>query len=315
MKRSITYCFFICLVSTGLRAQTCCSGGTPLIGNLGIQELQANSWYIQLGYDYNFLNDLYTGSDLLDDETRERLTQSVLLQVIYAFSDKWSVNALFSFVDQKRTIFSTTGATNITQTSGIGDAVILGQYTAFSKLKRSLTFALGPKLPIGKFDAEDPEFGLVLSPDMQPGTGSLDAIFGMSFQEHHLFNQPGFTFGALAGYRHTTPAKRFEGDFKYRFGNEIMLSFGLRKNLQLKRMGISPSVNLAYRNTSADQVDGASVAGTGGNWFNLNPGLNIDVASRIALLLGGELPLYRNLNGTQLTTSYRWNVGISYKIY
>ena len=113
--------FFLVLVVTNARSQTCCSGGTPLTGNLGIQGIEAKSWYFQLGYDYNFLDDLYSGTELLDDHSRERLTQTVLLQAIYAFSDKFSVNALFSYVDQKRTIFSPIGETNITQASGFGD--------------------------------------------------------------------------------------------------------------------------------------------------------------------------------------------------
>ena len=39
-----------------LKAQTCCSGGSPITGNLGIQEIDPKGWYVQLSYDYNFLD-------------------------------------------------------------------------------------------------------------------------------------------------------------------------------------------------------------------------------------------------------------------
>ena len=170
-------------ISNIMQGQTCCSGGTPLTGNLGIQGIESKSFYFQLVYDYNFLNDLFSGKQILHDNTSERSTQTILFQGIYSFSNRFSVNTLFTFVSQQRKNFSQTGTTNVTKTNGVGDAVVLAQYTPFSNLKRSLTLALGPKLPIGKFDAVDSEFGIALSPDLQPGTGSLDAIFGASYQE------------------------------------------------------------------------------------------------------------------------------------
>lgn len=302
-------------ISEELVAQTCCSGGTPLLGNLGIQDIEPGSFYIQLAYDYNFLNDLYSGTDFINDKSRERLTQTVLLQTIYPITKKFSVNGLFTYVSQQRTIFATTGSTNKTQTSGIGDAVILFQYTLFSDLKRGLTFAMGPKIPIGKFDATDDEFGIVLSPDLQPGSGSFDAIMGTSYQEAHLFNVVGLGLNVSASYRYTTPARRFDGDNKYRFGNEALVSVGLVKNVLVKTIGFSPSVFARYRNTSADRIDKSDVPGTGGNWIYLNPGINIELSNKLAINGSAEIPLYRNLNGTQLTTSYRFNVGLAFKIF
>jgi len=315
LKGKYLFWLFLYLAVTKSQGQTCCSGGTPLTGNLGIQGIEAKSWYFQLGYDYNFLDDLYSETQLLDDHSRERLTQTVLLQAIFSFSDKFSVNGLFSFVDQKRTIFSPTGETNVTQTSGVGDVVLLAQYRIFSNLKRSLTMAAGPKLPVGKFNAVDSEYGLLLSTDLQPGSGSFDGIIGAAFQEFHLFNLPGLTFNGTAGFRVTTAAQRFEGDFKYRFGNETMFSFGIQKSFLIKAVGLTPSVFMNYRNTLQDEVDGSTVAGTGGKWLYLNPGFSFEPSNNWAINVSAELPIYRNLKGTQLTTSYRLNVGVAIKLF
>jgi hypothetical protein len=315
MKRfGILFIVLPITIGNMIYGQTCCSGGTPLTGNLGIQGIEPNSLYFQLTYDYNFLNDLYSGTQSLEDNKRERLTQTILFQGIYSFSDKFSVNTLFTYVSQQRRIFSRIGAPNVTKTKGVGDVVVLVQYTPFSTIKRSLTMALGPKLPIGKFNATDPEFGIVLSPDLQPGSGSLDGILGASYQEYHLLNVPGFTLSGSAGYRLTTPAKRFEGDNNYRFGNETMLSLGIQKSILVKKSRITPSVFIRYRNTLSDKINGSKVAGTGGNWMYINPGIGIDLFSNLSINASGGLPVYRNLNGTQLTTAYRFNAGITYKI-
>lgn len=295
--------------------QTCCSGGTPLLGNLGISGAEPGTIFIQVAYDYNFLDDLYSGIELLNDKTRERLTQTALLQVVYPFSERIAVNGLFTYVSQERIIHSQTGQENQTRTQGLGDAVLLFQYSPVLGLKRNLTLAVGPKLPVGKFDATDDEFGLVVSPDLQPGSGSFDAIFGANFQEAFLFNVTGLTFSTSLSYRLTTPARRFEGDNKYRFGNETMLSAGLQKTFLLKRTGITPSLFVQYRNTAADETDGDEVAGTGGNWIYISPGLNVELTRHLAVNAAAELPVYRNLNGTQLTTTYRFNFGLAIKIF
>ena len=312
--KNISFLFVLLVVIYEANGQTCCSGGTPLLGNLGISGSEPGTVYLQLAYDYNFLDDLYAGTDLLDDNTRERKTQTALLQVVYAFSEKIALNGLFTYVHQERTIRSL-GQINKTQTQGLGDAVLLFQYTPFSGFKRSLTLAAGPKLPVGKFDATDDEFGLVVSPDLQPGSGSLDAIFGTTYQEFQLFDVPGFTFNTSLSYRLTTPARRFDGDNKYRFGSETMLSTGLQKNVLIKRIGITPSFFMQYRHTAKDETDGAEVAGTGGNWIYLTPGLNLELSNNLAINAAAEIPVYRNLQGTQLTTTYRFNVGVAYKIF
>lgn len=316
MKNYLT--FFLPLIvllgSLELKGQTCCSGGTPLTGNLGIRDIDSNTIYFQISYDYNFLNDLYNGTNKLMDDSRERVTQTILLQTVYPFSDKFSVNALFTYVGQERTIFSEIG-TNITRTNGLGDVVLLGQYTVLSNLKRSLVIAAGPKLPVGRFDATDDEFNLVVSPDLQPGSGSLDGIIGLSFSEGHLFTVSGLSLFTTIGYRLTTPARRFDGDDKYRFGNESMLSVGLTKNFLINRMGIIPMVNLRYRNTASDRIGELDVAGTGGDWVYLVPGVNIELSNSLSFNASAELPIYRNLDGTQLTTSYRFNFGLGIKIF
>ncbi len=306
---------FLIVIVSRVNGQTCCSGGTPITGNLGIQGIESKSWYFQLSYDFNRLDNLYSGTEKLNNNLSERLTQTVMLQTIYSFTEKFSVNGLFTHVYQKRTINTSSGDAHVTEANGLGDIVLLAQYTPFLSLKRSLTMAIGPKLPVGKFNATDSEFGLVLSPDLQPGSGSLDGIIGVNFSEYHLFNVTGLTFNSSAGFRITTPAQRFEGDFDYRFGNETIIAIGLQKNLIIKKIGLSPSLYFNFRNTFQDKIEDLQVAGTGGIWINMFLGLSIEPSNYWAINFSGELPVYKNLNGTQLTTTYRINIGVAIKIF
>ena len=296
-----------------MKAQTCCSGGSPITSNLGIQEIEAKSWYIQLSYDYNFLDALYSGSTRLDDKNRERITQTVMLQGIYALNKRLSFNALLTHVKQERTIFSD-GNENYTSANGIGDAVFMLQYTILSNLKRNTVIAAGPKIPIGKFDATDAEFGFALAPDLQPGSGSWDGIIGLSHSEYHVLN-PNFTITGTLGYRISSEGERFDGDPGYRFGNEFIASLGFNESYILRKTTISPFAYIQYRNTKADKISDFEVPGTGGQWLNLSPGISFSPTPFVDINISSEIPLYRNLEGTQLTTSYRFNVGIAVKLF
>ncbi len=71
---------------------------------------------------------------------------------------------------------------------------------------------------------------------------------------------------------------------------------------------------LRYRNTTKDNFDGAKVPNTSGNWLYLVPGINGKLSDRFTARLSGQLPVYRNLSGTQLTTTYTAALGIIYNI-
>ncbi len=60
--------------------------------------------------------------------------------------------------------------------------------------------------------------------------------------------------------------------------------------------------------------DGAEVPNTSGNWFYIVPGINGKLSDRFTARLSGQLPVYRNLSGTQLTTTYTASLGIIYNI-
>lgn len=103
-------------------AQTCCSGGVPLSNNLGLPNDGKGSFSLGLSYDYNNLNTLNSGSEKLDDDSRKRITNSVLFNLGYSITDRLSVESLFTWVNQTRTITQFDNK-NFTETKGLGESV------------------------------------------------------------------------------------------------------------------------------------------------------------------------------------------------
>ncbi len=314
MKSTAFLLFFLSIVSQTLFSQACCSGGTPLSSNLGIQGLQHQQLEFQLSYDYNTQRALVSGSQKLDDDRRDRNTHSVLLRGSYAFSPKFSLTGLFSFVRQEEVIDNIGGRRTTTYAEGIGDAVAMLQYNLINNPGMSLVLAGGLTIPLGATDRLDPTTGITaLHPDMQPGQGALDQLLGANAVIYNIF-KPGMSWTNVLTYRLTSPADRFNGAQEYEFGNELQWITGLADSYFIGLWVVDPSLLFRYRNTAVDRVNGVKSANTGGNWLHLMPGLDVHFSQNWSIGLTGEIPLYRDLTGTQLTTSSRIRVNLRYSI-
>ena len=79
------------LFISSVNGQTCCSGGIPLSNNLGLENQGKGFFQIGINYDFNNLNTLNSGTQKLNDNSRKRITHSILLNSGYSFSDRFSV--------------------------------------------------------------------------------------------------------------------------------------------------------------------------------------------------------------------------------
>ena len=289
--------------------QGCCSGGTPLSSNLGIQPIGGSKLQFQLTYDYNTQRDLVSGTEKLNDDLRRRNTHSILLRGSFALSKKISITGLLSWVQQEEEItVLSSGKTNKIKVNGLGDIVLLGQYNAFQNANSTLVFAAGATIPTGSTEELD-EDGIAYNQDMQPGSGAWDIILGSNFTLNHFLVQ-NLTLVVLPTYRHTTEHDRFNGLQRYRFGREFQTYAGFNYSTLISALVVNPSLLFRYRTTGPNQINSIDVQNTSGHWLHLVPGLDINISPEMGIGLKGEIPLYRKLEGTQLTTS--WNIRISF---
>lgn len=245
----------------------------------------------------------------LDDDSRFRSTQSLLFQTGYAFSERLSVNALFTYVHQFRKI-SQFNNENITETSGIGDAVILGSYRWRDLIGHNNDFLIfaGPKLPIGETDKTN-EDGRLIVADMQPGTGAWDLFSGAGFLQQ-ISLRPSATYYFRFLHRLTGINNRYLGRQQYRFGNEWQIFTGLTDQFAFGSSIIEGSIGLNFRHAAGDQINGTILANTGGDFLYALASAGISIRPKIQFTFGGQLPVYSKPKGTQLVPSYRLNVGL-----
>jgi len=90
-----------------LYAQTCCSGGVPLANNIGgLPPADKSTFQVSVNFDGNYLKTLKEGNIKLDDHSKDRTTYSVLLTTTYTFSNRLTIETLFSGIRKKNKIIN-----------------------------------------------------------------------------------------------------------------------------------------------------------------------------------------------------------------
>lgn len=315
MKDKIILFTLVFFSAFTINAQTCCSGGIPLSNNLGLPNLEKGSLQFGLHYDYNNLNTLNSGSERLDDDSRLRITHSILLNSGYSITDNLSIEGLFTWVNQRRKI-TQFGNENLDQTSGIGDAVLLAKYNFknifFLGKNSNFNVGTGIKIPFGS-STEANRQGITLNADLQPGSNSWDILFWSSASKKFDF-RPSFIVSTRFVYRSPGTNKSYFGDGTYKFGNEIQSYLQFSDQFVLFKTLISPNVAIKYRGANQDKTNGFKLENTGGNWVSIIPNISIDINQNLVFSTKAEIPIYSSVDGTQLTPSFRMTTGILYKI-
>jgi hypothetical protein len=316
-KKSILKCL---LVTAGILfigsswgfSQTCCSGGVPLSGNIGFEGADRGSIQMELSYDLNYLATLKIGSDAYADENRQRITQSLLLKGGYSVNHWFAIDALFTYVfQQRKNTFRE--ETNLVSTQGLGDAVIMAKFIPLriSNSGHELQFGAGPKIPLGLSDLTD-ERGLTLNADLQPGSGSWDAITWGYFARQ-LKSRPSSVLSVRIVGRFNGVNREYFGSQTYQFGNSIQAYLGIGDQVLFGNEIISPSLSLRYRHARADKVNAQALDNTGGQWINVIPAISWQFRQNTIFHLIPEIPLYSNVEGIQLSPTFRMQLGIYHR--
>lgn len=306
----VLFLLFIACSLVELMAQACCSAGTPLLGSLETSTALPNHLQITLTYDFNSLKSILAGSRRLNDQIRKRSTHSGLLELTYGMTDNLSVTGLFTYVNQRRAISSSLGTRDIISSLGAGDALILVKYELISQNlinQTQLAFGAGPKIPLGKSDLTNN--GILLPADIQPGSGSWDFILWGFYGKGFVPTIPLNVFTTIS-YKINTENKRFaSSDAGYKFGNEFVASVGAGYRTDYV---FDYSLSFRFRSTSTDKFDNEKVPNTGGFWIYAIPGLNLKITDQFTTRFTGQIPVYRYLEGTQLTTTYTLSISFYY---
>ena len=275
-------------------------------GNGGVYE--KGNYGIVLKY-INFTQDqLYDGNDELDfirpqqgqkpgKKCYERTTEKYQITLRAGISENLDVRLIIPYLDKemKRQSFNN----DFTDSdSGIGDIKLISRYRIWSQKKKdpfNLAFGLGVKMPTGKTDEKD-DSGVRLPAYLQTGSGSWDPIFELG--AHKIIGR--HWISTYFRYKMATKGELGDRDFEKPdiFKYNVAYAYALSNLFDLEL-----ELNGEVRGKA--ELDGKKNDNTGGQIIYLTPGIHFKFYRGMHCDVGMPIPVYRDLNGPQLSEDYR----------
>lgn len=250
--------------------------------------------------------DFETGTIEPDDHKEISTASSVVeLDMQYGITGHWSVlGQLPLWQDKNHQHYDGVGTPDEAfvpdaGTVGFGDARLGARYAFIAKPSRALFATLSVKVPTGSYTQRDQD-GAITEPGMQPGTGSWDGILELAWaQKNESDRVEGFISGLY----------RFNGrnSLEYRMGDELAVSGGARFAVGHGDL----SIQLNAQSTGRDDYAGMGVPSSGHTYIYLTPGGRIRAKDDLAFYGYIQIPVYENVNESQLAPRAGLIVGIS----
>ncbi len=215
--------------------------------------------------------------------------QDTELEFEYGLTANWAAKAVLPYLDKD---VAGNGS------SGPGD-LVLGTRYRFLRLdspgvQRSAAFLVQVKLPTGD-DGANPRLG----------SGSTDFVGGLLYGHESRR----WYYNLAARYRFNT-----EGGGGLRKGDRQFLDLVGGVRPVLTGYGKPDAVlflELNWENAGRDELNGASVADSGGWELFVSPGI-FATYRNVALRTGVQIPVANGLNGNQRETDYRFKFEVKY---
>ena len=141
----------------------------------------------------------------------------------------------------------------------------------------------------------------------------MDGLFWANgiykFDFRPTFNMSATTIYSLKGKNNNY----FNGQ-TYQFGDEFQVIVSFNDNFVLGKNIVDASFNFRYRKALRDRFNDFTMPNTGGEWIFFAPSLGYNFNQNIAINANFEIPLYGNVEGTQLSPTYRLNAGVFVRI-
>jgi len=265
---------------------------------------------VKISERYTLLDRLYQGSSKIANDGTKEVHWTTELTGFYGITPEFMAMAVLPYKNGR-----TNDAMGAGSASGLGDIALLGRYTFVKSETTDATTVMaglaGVKFATGSTNAKTADGMGYLDSHMQPGTGSTDYLFGLSYS--HALSRLSVSANMLG-----TIAK--EGKFgtkRHRFGNA--LNYDVTGKYRVAPEAFEPAkpqvflalgINGELR--QQEREDGAAVPDSGGNTVYLSPGLQLVLAPNWVVDLSYQHAIYHHLKGTQLGETYKVVSGITY---
>ena len=268
-------------------------------------------------YEYYEQNDLRSGTHAVDrgaltfpnanEIQQSTLNRNVWLGLDYGVNANWGVSAQLPYYGRSHsTIAAGDTAVSTSHANGIGDVRLLGRYLFNHDMSGGWGMQFGLKLPTcGFHQAFDggPQAGGALDRGLQLGTGTTDALAGVSY-----FGRPTANLGWFAQALLQRPLDERED---FRPSTSLNLNAGVR---WLNTSRVTPELQVNARFEGREGGGQADYDNSGATVISVSPGVSVDLWRDLDVFAFVQVPVYQRVNGLQLMPECLFSVGLRYKL-
>ncbi|HSR63910.1 MAG TPA: transporter [Gammaproteobacteria bacterium] len=329
LLQKIVLCFTLLMVMD-VRADhasaTFQTGSAGAIVTSPASTLPAGKWVTGTGVQFIELDDvpdakLEAAGAAKEDVHSVDTLLSIDVHVAYGLADDLTVGFSVPYIDRSnvREAHHDTGAGEVElagDAKGVGDLRLFGLYRFFRHERQDAAIMAGLKAPTGDTGERELEGGL-FEAEQQPGSGSWDLFFGLSWDRTlgklglsasmlYTFVNEGtqqtdlgdvFNYNLAANYRVFSP----EGDHNHHSHDH---GFGL-----IDYVDAVVELNGDYRERV--EINDINDDNSGGHTLYLSPGVRIGLGHKWSVYTSVGIPVLNDLNGIQSEPDYRLIGGIS----
>lgn len=257
----------------------------------------------------------------VSNPTDQRMESSITQLLLgYAFTERFSlqVNVPLIYRSYKRPV---EGGMEWGTESGVGDLSLVANFLAWRDDTETVTFTWyllgGIKFPTGNTGRlreeldeghehgdghEEAESG-IHGHDLTLGSGSVDGVIGTSF---YLRYKRWFVDGSVQY------AIRSEGDYDYRFANDLQWSVGPGRYLLLEHsVTAALQVVASGEYKGLDTLRGAKSNDTGLTAVYVGPQIDVTWQSWLSAEVGFDVPVYIDNTDLQIVSDYRMRAALT----
>lgn len=233
-----------------------------------------------------------------------------MVGAMYGLTDTITLMAMVPYIEKKMETLHRNGTRASNKSSGVGDIKATVLKELWSGGKHTVHGQAGLTLPTGSIDQSTTN-GTPMAYGMQLGSGTWDILGSLTYTGH--------TDDLSWGAQGSTMVRTGLNDNGYRLGNTYSATAWLARpitdNISLSGRLIGTHTNQIrgrHSRLNAAMMPGADATNSGGNTVDAGFGINFltpNTPKGHRLALEATVPVYRNLQGTQLEKDYTLILG------
>ncbi len=284
----------------------CCTAGNPVDasfsggGSKGVLNFSTS-------FKTSYSSDYYMGNEYIDSNYMDYSYFNFQnFTASYGITNELNLRANIGYFYSKAYRINRNGSPE-RSANGLGDLGLNASYNISKLIKNKLIIlpSVGVILPVGVFDYVDNN--VVLAIDAQPSSGALKYNAGVFLSKDFLKTKLNVFSFNLFEYSNTIESERTPS---YKYGNLYVNTLGASYAIN---KWFLPEIQFRseYRQRAINQEN--IIDYTGGH----NVFASIKGTGKIGDLSGNitiDMPVYKNVNGWQLTNKYIVNVGVAYRL-